>query len=111
MAYANLQPPYQTPNQLMVDISELREIQGIDEETYQQMAEFVCVGVDDQPNRLNLNTLTLEQAPLLAIVLGDRDSLQAAQTVINERPESGYSSVNQVWELPVIEDLELKGGW
>ena len=75
MAYANLQPPYQTPNQLMVDISELREIQGIDEEIYQQMAEFLCVGVDDQPNRLNLNTLTLEQAPLLAIVLGGREGV------------------------------------
>lgn len=109
MAYANLQPPYQAPNQLMVDISELREIQGVDEETYQQMVPFLCVGVDDKPKRLNLNTLSLEQAPLLATILGGRDGLQAAQAVITERPENGYSSVNQVWDLPVIEDLELKG--
>ncbi len=109
LAYANLQPAYQVPNRLLVDISELREIQGIDEETYQRLLPFVCVVADMAVNRLNLNTLTQEQAPLLASILGGEDGYVAAQTVIAERPSNGYTSVDQAWDLPAIQDLELKG--
>lgn len=109
LAYSNLQPAYQTANRLMIDLTELREIQGVDEEVFQLLRPYVCSVPDTQMNRLNLNTLTLEQAPLLAIIFGGIDGLQAAQTVIAERPANGYSSVDQVWDLQAVDELDLKG--
>ncbi|PHR61345.1 MAG: hypothetical protein COA43_03065 [Robiginitomaculum sp.] len=109
MSYANLKPAYHAANTLMVDISELREVQGIDEITYQNLLPFVCARPTLKQSRVNLNTLTLEQAPLLAITLGGRDGVLAAQTIIEQRPLEGYASVNVVWKMDVIQDLDLKG--
>jgi len=107
--YTNLTPPYHAANTLMVDITELREIQGIDEFAYQILKPFVCTMNDMKVNILNLNTLTLEQAPLLAMVFGKDEGLLAAEAVIAQRPATGYESVLEVWELDVVENLDMKG--
>lgn len=109
LSYANLTPAYHAADTLMVDISELRAVQGIDENIYQRLLPFVCVGTDTKQNRMNVNTLSLEQAPLLALLFGTQDGLNTAQTVIAERPLAGYDNVEQIWSLPVVVDLDQKG--
>ena len=108
-AYLSKVPAHHAANTLMVDITELRAIQGIDEDIYQRLKPFLCVGTDAKMSRINLNTLTLKQAPLLALVLGSEGGLEAAEAVIAQRPAAGYDSIDQVWNFDVVSDLELKG--
>ena len=107
--YTNLTPPYHPANTLMVDVSELRAVQGISEDTYQRLLPFVCAGQDDKAGKINLNTLSYEQAPLLALVFGSDEGLRAAQAVIAQRPELGYEDIETIWAIEVVEELELKG--
>ncbi|MBL4869494.1 MAG: type II secretion system minor pseudopilin GspK [Robiginitomaculum sp.] len=109
LEYSNISPPYKAANRLMIDVSELRAIAGISEVIYQRLAPFVCSYDNTDLPRLNLNTLKPEQAPLLANVLGGAEGLVAAKEVIAGRPLAGYGSVDQVWNMQSIQDLELKG--
>ena len=107
--YTNLVPPYHPANTMMVDVSELRAVQGVDEEAYQRLLPFVCAGQDDKAGKINLNTLSDQQAPLLALIFGSDEGLRAAQAVIAQRPELGYEDIETVWAIEAVEDLELKG--
>ncbi|PHS40801.1 MAG: hypothetical protein COA91_02920 [Robiginitomaculum sp.] len=114
LTYSNKSPPYHAANTLMVDITELRAIEGITEDFYLQMRPFLCAVNDIKPNKINLNTLHKEQWPLLAILFDREDgedeaSAQAAQAVIAQRPLAGYATVETVWALPEVKALELKG--
>ena len=108
--YSGLVPPYHPANTLMVDITELRAINGITEPIYRQISPFLCAHPDRKISQINLNTLTDAQWPLLAQVFGEDDAAaRAAQAVIALRPEAGYETTKAVWELPIVDELELKG--
>lgn len=114
LTYTNKNPPYHAANTMMVDITELRAIEGIGEDTYQQMQPLLCAMPDVAMSKINLNTLELEQWPLLALLLGSTDEIRpdaekTAQAVIALRPLAGYASTEAVWALPAMQDLELKG--
>ncbi len=114
LTYGNKNPPYHAANTLMVDMTELRAIEGITEDIYLRMQPFLCAVNTVKPNKINLNTLQPEQWPLLAILLGQEDdedeaAEQAAQAVIAQRPAAGYATVEAVWALPEVQALELKG--
>ncbi len=114
LSYSNKNPPYHAANTMMVDISELRAIDGMDEDIYQRMKPLLCAMPEITMNKINLNTLEPEQWPLLALLLGTTDDIQpetekAAQAVIALRPLAGYANTEAVWALPVMQDLELKG--
>ena len=114
LTYTNKNPPYHAANTIMVDITELRAIDGLDEDLYQQMKPLLCAMPDVSMNKINLNTLGPEQWPLLALLLGNKDEVnpeteKAAQAVIALRPLAGYANTEAVWALPVMQDLELKG--
>lgn len=109
LSYGNAKPAYHTANVPMVDISELREVQGVDEAVYQRLHPFVCIGSDTQANHINVNTLTAEQAPLLALLFGSVEALSTAQSVILQRPQNGYADIEDVWNLQNVQDLKLKG--
>ena len=108
-AYMNLVPAHHAANMPMVDITELRAIQGVNEETYQRLKPYVCASKNAEVSKLNLNTLSFDQAPLLGMIFGGEDGLEAAEAVIAQRPQAGYESVDKVWELEIVKDLELKG--
>jgi len=108
--YSNKSPPYHAANTMMVDISELRSIEGINEEIYRRLQPFLCARPDKKPNKINVNSLSEMQWPLLATVFGHSDaSRKTAQAVIAQRPVAGYESIDAVWALPIVLDLKLKG--
>lgn len=114
LTYTNKSPPYHAANTMMVDITELRAIDGVDEDIFRKMQPLLCAMPDTKMNKINLNTLDIEQWPLLALLLGRTDDIRpdaqkAAQAVIALRPLVGYASTEAVWALPVMQDLELKG--
>lgn len=109
--YANLEPAYRAANTPMADISELREINGIDEEIYQSIRPYVCVMAETEPNPVNINTAQIEDAALIGALFGNRDGFVAAQEVIADRPLAGYQDIQTIEALDIVKDLEGNGAF
>lgn len=90
--YAALEMPYYTANSLMVSKSELRVILDITPADYALVAPLVCVIPQVSKLQLNVNTMTEQQAPVLAALIPGL-SEDDAKSVINGRPDKGYDSV------------------
>ncbi len=88
---------YRTAGVPMADVSELRAVRGVTPEVYRALRPYLCALPVAQRNVLNVNTLLPEQAPLLAMLLGESLSVEAAQGVLLRRPPNGWSSVDQMW--------------
>jgi len=107
--YLNMTPPYHAANRPMVDITELRAIESVDEDTFVRLAPLLCAANDDKENTLNLNSLKIEQAPLLASVFGVEGGLKIARDIISSRPDNGYQNIDTIWQREDILSLKIKG--
>ena len=108
--YSRFEPGYRAANTRMADISELREIQGVDEEIYQSVRPFLCVLNTTEHNKVNINTANIEDAALIGALFGNRQGFDVAQEVIADRPLAGYENLEQIAELEVLDDLKNDGG-
>lgn len=95
--YGALAPAYRAANGLIADISELNSIRGYDAETIEVIMPHVCVGFDNSPGKLNVNTLKVEQAPLFASLIGGDFSVVTAADLIAARPARGYQDLADFW--------------
>ncbi len=109
LVYMGYTPPYHAANTFMVDITELRAVQGVTQGIYTRLSPFVCARNHDKPNLININTLNWDRAALLAIVFNHDNALRAAQGVIAARPELGYSNIEDIWAQEPVARLNLKG--
>lgn len=91
--YAALEMPYYSANSLMVSKSELRVILDMTPADYALVAPLVCVIPQVSTLQLNVNTMTEQQAPVLAALIPGL-SEEDAKSVISGRPEKGYDSVD-----------------
>lgn len=106
-AYAAFTPPYRAANQRFVELEELRALPGMTPELYALYQPYLCVlPVSEQPP-LNINTVSLDRAVLLAVLLDAGLTPGAAETVLFRRPPAGYESLEEVWADPLIASLEL----
>lgn len=96
-AYAERPIPYRTAGGLLVDASELRAIAGITPELYQRLRPWVCALPATDLSPINVNTLTPEQAPLLAMLSIDQPDPARAQAVLARRPADGWDGINAFW--------------
>lgn len=81
--------PHLASNQPLQDISQLRLVNGITPQILQTIAPYVCV-LPEQKLRVNVNSLTEEQAILLAALVNIQQD--AAARIISQRPAQGYRS-------------------
>ncbi|MEX0300754.1 MAG: type II secretion system minor pseudopilin GspK [Kordiimonas sp.] len=100
--YAALPSPYRTANGLMVDISELNAVRGYDAETIELLLPYLCVGFSNVPTKLNVNTLSVTQAPLLAALFTADFSVVQAAELIASRPAKGYQDIADFWQERVF---------
>lgn len=98
--YASLVNPYLTANTFMVNKTELRMVKGVQPGWINALMPYVCAIPNQAELRLNINTLTEEQAPVLAAMLdiNQRD----AQSLISNRKPSGYDDINDFLAEPVV---------
>ncbi len=105
--YLNKTPPYHAANTMMKDITELREIDGIDESTFQKLRPVLCALPQNDMNKYNINSLQKKDWPLLAQALGSKaDNMVLAKAIIAKRPEQGYASLDEFWEVVRSESTE-----
>lgn len=106
-AYAAGERPYRTGNTLFADVSELRPLAGMTAETYERIRPWLCALPVAELSPINVNTLSPEQAPLLAMLDPDRLGLDGARSMIEDRPERGWSSTLDFWKVHAIRNLAV----
>jgi general secretion pathway protein K len=96
-AYANRGDGLRPPNQLMADAGEMAAIFGMDEELYELMRPWVCALPVAGASPINVNTLMPVQAPLIAMMIPGKLSVQQAKSLIELRPQGGFESGQNFW--------------
>lgn len=92
-AYLLRTPPHRTADSPLQSVAELRSLDGMDEELFQRLRPFVCLGTIGSGTRFNINTASPYHAPVLAALIGlEAQALQVATALIEERPDGGYSA-------------------
>lgn len=91
--YVSQAEPYRTAGRKLRSVSELRAIVGYDARSLSIVEPLVCLRPVSQQAPLNLNTLTVEQAPLLASLYSSELSVDDARTLIEERPTGGWADL------------------
>lgn len=104
--YAALQFPYYSANSLMASVSELRVILDMTPADYQLLAPFVCVVPEDSNLALNVNTLTADNAVLLAALIPELTE-QAAIDLIADRPEEGFATIEEVFASEALAGITI----
>jgi general secretion pathway protein K len=97
-AYTGLATPYRTAGTLMVDPSELRAVAGVTAVAYRKLRPWICTLPRAARSRLNVNTLTPEQAPLVAMLLPDTLGVDRARALLLRRPPAGYEDASAFWK-------------
>lgn len=105
-AYAGLPAPYRTPNSLVVDPSELREVAGMTAEAYAAVKPWLCALPEAKVSPINVNTLSIEQAPLIAMLLPGQLGLEDARNLIARRPANGWER-DAFWNEPLVKALKV----
>jgi general secretion pathway protein K len=104
--YARAAAPYAPPNGLLAERSELRAVDGVTPQIYAALRPWVCALPGTILSPLNVNTLTPEQAPLLAMLLPDLLSVPAARQLIQRRPAEGWQNADHFWSTPPVDEFE-----
>jgi general secretion pathway protein K len=101
-AYLALPTPHRAANTLMADVRELREVSGMTPEIYAQLRPFICALPNSDLSPITVNTVTADQAPLVAMLLPGRITRANAKAIIASRPIGGFADVNAFWALPAL---------
>ena len=89
--------PYLAANNLMVDISELRAMQGVGKKTYERISPYLCA-IPATNQKINVNTVSVEQAEILYALFKHQPNvslkLSDFKALLEDRPTSGWNSIN-----------------
>ena len=103
--YESMQFPYMAANNYMADKSELRLVNGVQQAWLAPLMKWVCVLPADNVFKLNVNTVTEENAAILGAVSGL--TLSDASTIIGSRPPEGFKTVADFLALSQVQALNL----
>ena len=94
---------YLTANNLMVDISELRAVEGVTGKIFERIKPYLCaLPVSDQ--LINVNTVAIEQSDILYALFKPKYefSQEDFETLLEDRPSNGWSSVDDFLATGVL---------
>lgn len=104
--YESRQFPYIAANNYMVHKSELRLINGVEVPWLRELLKLVCVLPNDSLFSININTVTEDNAAIIAATTGL--DLSAAKSLLASRGPEGYKDVNTFLNEPSIKAMNLK---
>ena len=87
--YTVMNPAYLAANQPFTSVSELRLVKGVDRETYEKLAPYVCALPPG--TALNVNTASV---PVLAALSDDGADATELERLLETRPDEGYDKVD-----------------
>lgn len=103
--YADRPAPYRAANTLLADPSELRAVAGVTPELYAHLRPWICALPTPDLSPINVNTLSVDQAPLFVMLLPNQIDVPRARQLLAERPGGGYSSLFDFWRIPALDAL------
>ncbi len=106
LVYSDREQPLQSANQLMVSVTELNLMVELSAQEQAILDEMLCV-LPVTDSAVNVNTLTPEQAPLLVALLNGAISQDGARALLEQRPENGWESVDQLLADPLLAGKEI----
>ncbi len=106
-AYGGSGAAYLPANQLLGDVSELRNIKGFDPGVIARLSNLACVRPTSVANAISINTLRPDQASLLSAIFGPGLPLASAEAVIRSRPRGGWTSLDSFYTNPRLSGIEL----
>ena len=104
--YLGREPAYRTANTPFTSVGELRALSRLTTEKFEALRPFVCAR-ENTKTRINIDSLDITQAPVLAAVLGGANQLTLAQQIITARPPEGYQSMATLSASPLLSDRVL----
>ena len=107
--YLRFTPGYRTGDTLMAEASELRAVNGVTPAIYNRLRPWLCALPVTDMSPININTLTAEQGPLLAMLVPLTMSDATARRILAQRPGGGWPSVTAFWNSPLLRDYEPDG--
>ncbi|MHB1207111.1 MAG: type II secretion system minor pseudopilin GspK [Rhodospirillaceae bacterium] len=105
--YGVAEVPYRTGAALIAEPSELRAIAGYSEEVYQRLRPYVCAHPTVAPSRLNVNTLTENQAALLVMLTEGKLRPSEAARMLARKPAGGYVDMEAFLAQDAFTGIEL----
>jgi len=106
-AYAAGPAPYRTGNTLFADPGEARSLAGMTPEIYARLRPWLCALPVHDLSPININTLSLEQAPLLAMLAPGQITLDRARRVLAQRPSAGWGNQVEFWRIEAMSELNV----
>ncbi|KMV29439.1 type II secretion system minor pseudopilin GspK [Photobacterium swingsii] len=103
--YEGFKPAYLPANHLMADMSELRAVNGVTATAFNQVKRAVCALPVDT-FKLNVNTVSENNAALLAALFTPELSVSDAKTLLTNRPYDGWQNVDEFFAENVIARID-----
>ena len=103
--YRSRHVPHRTAGTQLVSMNDLRAIEGFTPDVLARIDALICVRTSSEDAPLNINTLTAEQAPLLAARFSDELSARDAERIILSRPEGGWLNADEFLALPEVAQI------
>ncbi|RUO70906.1 type II secretion system minor pseudopilin GspK [Pseudidiomarina salinarum] len=100
--YESLRFPYRAANGMMTHISEFRLVRGVSQALFLELKPYICVLPRDSKLQINVNTVEDDQSALLYAVTLGAMSLSDAAGFLQNRPESGYDSLDAARAAPAL---------
>ncbi len=97
---------YRTSATLMADPSELRAVSGVTADLYTTLRPWICTLPLAEMTTININTLSPEQAPLLAMLAPDTMTIAMARQALLARPPQGYADASRFWAQPALASIQ-----
>ena len=106
-SYASGPAPYRTGNTLFADPGEVRALSGMTPEIYARLRPWLCAMPTNDLSPLNVNTLDMAQAPLLAMLAPRQIGLDRASRVLAQRPSGGWGNQVEFWRVEAMSELNV----
>jgi general secretion pathway protein K len=106
-AYAAGPAPYRTGNTLFADPGEVRALAGMTPDIYARIRPWICALPVNDLSPININTLGVDQAPLLAMLAPGQLGLDRARSVLGQRPWGGWNNQVEFWRIDAMRDLAV----
>lgn len=103
--YESVRPAYVTADAVIADVSEWRAVRGVNAEVFRQLSPQLCA-IPSAELMVNVNTLTDKQAALLSALFTPALSVEQAEQVLTERPDSGWKSVDDFIATLTLTDFD-----
>jgi len=93
-------------NNLMVDVSELRAVQGVGQKVYERISPYLCA-IPTVKQKINVNTVKVEQAAILYALFKKKFDIPLADftTLLEGRPISGWNNIEGFLASSIFSDL------